>query len=377
MGELGALKTHLESDSGCGYILVECPNKCNSWPSKSKHFNFSIPTAVLTTMKRKDLEIHVTKGCYLRPYQCEFCGLRDTYKAITGQGLYPVDALICNPYSGHQAECPEAPLTCPNMCGAGKIKRKDMEGHRSQCPQETVDCPFAEAGCMKKLKRFELDTHLASKLQEHVSLMMKDYQDTKRELKDTKRELHEVKGTLFTAVHLLKLGTNADKEMVDKVVFHSMQLAKKNDSIVVVMPKFSEYRRSGKVWHSLSFYYKEGYKMCLAVYANGVGGGAGTHVSVALILLKGEHNYIAKQPEGKCSTELHIIDCCLSDEEKLFNVCQYQPLSQYTIYCSEAMKELSRDEKFCTHKYIVSKLANDCLTFSIKYVNNCYLLVSV
>ena len=32
------------------------------------------------------------------------------------------------------------------------------------------------------------------------------------------------------------------------------------------MPKFSEYRRSGKVWHSPPFYYRGGYKMCLKEY---------------------------------------------------------------------------------------------------------------
>ena len=30
--------------------------------------------------------------------------------------------------------------------------------------------------------------------------------------------------------------------------------------------------------------------MCLALYASGVGEGAGTHVSIALTLLKGEHD---------------------------------------------------------------------------------------
>ena len=33
-GELGTLKKHLESDIGCGYVLVKCPNQCNSWVTK-------------------------------------------------------------------------------------------------------------------------------------------------------------------------------------------------------------------------------------------------------------------------------------------------------------------------------------------------------
>jgi len=38
------------------------------------------------------------------------------------------------------------------------------------------------------------------------------------------------------------------------------------------------------------FYYGDGYKLCLAVYANGKGAGAGTHVSVELLQMKGEHD---------------------------------------------------------------------------------------
>ena len=44
---------------------------------------------------------------------------------------------------------------------------------------------------------------------------------------NTKRELHEVKGILFSApaIHLLKQGTEADKQMVDKVISCSLRLA--------------------------------------------------------------------------------------------------------------------------------------------------------
>ena len=367
-GELGALKLHLESDIGCGYVLVECPNQCNSWVSKCmrKKPPYRVPTAVLTTLKRKDLEIHITTHCYLRPYQCEFCGLKDTYKAITGQGLYPVAPIYDNPYNGHQAMCPEAPLTCPNYCGSKEIKRKDMESHRSQCPQEPVECPFAEAGCKKKLKRSQLNTHVTSSVQIHLSLIMNDY-------RETKRELLEVKGTLATAVQLLRQGTEADKETVDLIIACSARLEKISDLVKVTMPKFSEYRRSGKVWYSPPFYYREGYKMCLAVYANGVGEEAGTHVSVTLTLLKEEYDRKLNRSwlEG-CSSTIHEVPPLLKGQQ-LFNVCQYQPLSQY----SEAVKKLSHNETFCTHEYIVSKLVNDCLTFSITYIGDCYLLVSV
>ena len=246
-----------------------------------------------------------------------------------------------------------------------------MEGHRSQCPQESVECPFAEAGCKEKLKRCQLNTHVTSSMQEHLSLIMKDYRETKNELHTVKRELLEVKGTLATAVQLLRQGTAADIETVDLIIACSMRLEKINDLVKVTMPKFSEYRRSGKVWYSPPFYYREGYKMCLAVHANGVGEGTGTHASVTLTLLKGEHDSVKHRSGPRNCNRFHIWS--ILSEGKVFEVCRYQPLSQY----SEAVKELSHNEKFCTHEYIVSKLVNDCLTFDIKYYDECYLLISV
>jgi hypothetical protein len=68
-------------------------------------------------------------------------------------------------------------------------------------------------------------------MQEHLSLIMKDY-------RETKRELLEVKETLTA---LLRQGAEADKEM---------RLEKIKDLVKIVMSKFSEYCRSGKVWHN-------------------------------------------------------------------------------------------------------------------------------
>ena len=87
--ELGALKKHLESDTGCDCVMVECPNKCYFYK----------------TVQRKCLQEHLSQFC------------------------------------------PEVLLPCPNKCGSEKIKRKAMANHQSQCPQEPVKCPFTDAGC--------------------------------------------------------------------------------------------------------------------------------------------------------------------------------------------------------------------------------------
>ena len=147
---------------------VTCPNNCCTYLEREETFTIfgrcydveMIEVAV--TMKRKDLEENPSQSCYLRPYECEFCGLKDTYEAITGNRC-PIIAsdsdsdlidlyMRGDHYKGHQAECPEASLRCPNNCKSGIIKRKDMKRHRSECPEEPVECPFAEAGCKKKTK---------------------------------------------------------------------------------------------------------------------------------------------------------------------------------------------------------------------------------
>ena len=88
-GELEALKAHLKSDKGCGFVIIRCPNRC------------------IRTCLRKDLDKHLSE-CSLRPYQCEHCGLIDTYQGITG--IIQRGGLIMKGL-GHYNECLAYPLT--------------------------------------------------------------------------------------------------------------------------------------------------------------------------------------------------------------------------------------------------------------------------
>ena len=69
-----------------------------------------------------------------------------------------------------------------------------------------------------------------------------------------------------------------------------MTLKDNSDEVTFCMNDYSLYKHTGKVWRSPPFYFGDGYKLCLAVYANGKGAGAGTHVSVELLQMKGEHD---------------------------------------------------------------------------------------
>ena len=57
------------------------------------------------------------------------------------------------------------------------------------------------------------------------------------------------------------------------------------------LDNFSLYKRTNATWWSQPFYTSvDGYKLQLRVYANGYGSGAGTHLSLFVYLMKGEHD---------------------------------------------------------------------------------------
>ena len=126
-GELSSLQAHLESDKGCGYLEVQCSNKCG------------------TKMMRKDLAAHLGWQCPLRKIKCKYCHYEDTYQTIISQ---------------HYEKCPCYPLPCPNKCGTIGIRRADMANHCSRCELEPVECPFHEAGCTVRVVRREFDVHV-------------------------------------------------------------------------------------------------------------------------------------------------------------------------------------------------------------------------
>ena len=76
--------------------------------------------------------------------------------------------------------------------------------------------------------------------------------------------------------------------------------------IEVLMTSFASYHKSNKHWYSPSFYsHDKGYKLCLRIRANGESAGSGTHLSIHIHLMRGEHDDILKWPmRGKVKLEL-------------------------------------------------------------------------
>jgi TNF receptor-associated factor 4 len=65
----------------------------------------------------------------------------------------------------------------------------------------------------------------------------------------------------------------------------------------LTMTNFEQHKRNDDDWISHPFYtHSQGYKMCLRVTANGQGSGKGTHIAVAVYLMKGEFDNQVEWP---------------------------------------------------------------------------------
>ena len=61
--------------------------------------------------------------------------------------------------------------------------------------------------------------------------------------------------------------------------------------VTFTMDQFLQRKRANDIWHSPPFFHtKNGYKLQLRVYPNGVGNSKGTHISLYALVRKGEHD---------------------------------------------------------------------------------------
>ena len=332
--------------SKCPLELIQCSNKCEK------------------QLKRKDLSAHLTHHCPLRKHKCQHCGKEDTYQTITEK---------------HYDKCPNYPLDCPNTCGGRGIKRAEMSQHRRKCPQEPVECPFKEAGCQATLVRRELDSHMTTNQQQHL---MVAFREVKAELSTVKAEFREVKAefsatkeatkvmqeVIATDVAIIqqneKQSDLALASIKSQLEINSFRLQRNGPPLTIRVINFSHYQRSGKDWYSPPFYCRAGYKMQLAVYASGTGAGVSTHVSIAILLMKGEFDDkipwpVRELPEfGLCAYVLSLNACSL---------CPAFPIQR--VLEKKGVRELDRDEKFVDHQTVSKRLLNDSIVLTIVVYN--------
>ena len=363
-GELVGLKAHLSSGAqACAYESAPCPNKCGQG------------------MARKDIKEHLLKHCPLRRVRCQYCNHENTFQVVT---------------TTHYSVCPNFPIKCPNNCGQKTIRRAEMPKHETQCPMKPVICPFQGAGCRAQLVQKDLTDHMTAFTKQHLDMVTKSFdtlrtraENAERELQATKTEMIDIRRREESQRRLIMrkltaIGSNADELIkvctdsqrltalsIKSLTDETFHLKKIGQPLVFQMINYSEFKRTGKPWYSQPFYVGEGYKMCLAVYADGIGIGQGSYLSVILCLMNGEFDDELAWP---VELPFHLIVEILKNEGQESGNAPPNPKTYMYFHedkpqervVSEQLTEARHCENFARHDVVEDwMLFYDAITFQV------------
>ena len=263
LGELRSLDDHLTT--WCGYTLLRCTNECME-NKKEVH------------VLRRDLDNHLKNKCPYRQYQCPHCKATGRY---------------CDMTTAHLDTCPKVKVPCPNTDCKILVPRCKLVDHQSKCQYEAVSCKYAELGCQKRPPYRSLQRHENDDMS-HLHLVIETVHEQQQKIKTMKAEALIKHNTTQQKMKALKeeqqlleekqcMFAEEQKAMVEGIIHHGPCTFK--------MPEFSRHKSSKQEWYSPPFYsHPRGYKMCIRVDADGVGDGAGTHVSIYAYVMKGRND---------------------------------------------------------------------------------------
>ena len=197
------------------------PNAAPSQPSTSTPQIVTKPK--VRYFLRKDLGKHVDEDCPNRKYQCEDCGLEDTYTYIT---------------TSHYDDCPVVVLPCPKRPCTDMHQRQYMERHiETECKHAIVCCKYKELGCEQELKRGDMTAHEEDdKIHLHMAI------DTTAKLSSSIAEISRLAkgmtGDVLTAVRELSAKFSNVEDQLSNKIFESNSVTLKVDDIPFDSPFF-------------------------------------------------------------------------------------------------------------------------------------------
>ena len=364
VGELGQLDDHLNSNpkleergEGCEFTKVSCMF-C------SKPYD------------RCNVQTHEATKCQKRPFTCEYC------KEYTSQ----YDDVIVT----HLPQCGSIQATCPNTCGKSPL-RQHMEKHiQTECPLTMTTCEFIHVGCQEKLPRKLMNVHLRENFMEHMSLQMTSLSQLNFQFKSENQMLREKLDKLeekrtqlvdsFTQLQAdnrkLEEGLKAlhrEKEFLNVRVSELQQsqedlrghvgLQNSAGFIEFTLSHFERHRKQCWSWFSQPFYtYYRGYKLCLRVDPNDMGNCNTSHVSLYLLLMRGEFDDDLKWP-FKGDVRIELVDQTGSGEHRTA-VFSMKGGRRVTVE-NRAIAGVSKLGFIAHDKLQPSYLKNDCLLFRV------------
>ena len=221
----GTVGTLDDHMASCLFNLVPCPNKCEENKGAGE-----------LLLIRKHLDQHLKTKCPKRAYECPHCGEKGTFASIT---------------EDHNQACEKKIVACPNK-GSGcsvSIKRGKTQEHvSSDCEYTEVACVYESLGCGVRMLRKDIVEHQENEDKDHLHLMLK---------------------------------INVAREEQYKTL-------SEGEAVVFQLPGYASKKEKNERFYSTPFYtHPGGYKMCIDIIGNGVGGGKDSQLSVYTRVLEG------------------------------------------------------------------------------------------
>ena len=299
-GKLGKLEEHLNQNpslenqlNGCKFVVMECVYECG------KQF------------QRCHISTHQDEQCKKRPYTCNYCqDYASTFEDVT---------------EIHYPQCGKYPVACPNDCDVYKMERQDVEDHlRDKCPLTLVDCPFNYAGCEAQLPRKDIHEHMKEPI--HLTLLatvtqrlsienqrlVEENQELQQNIQKLKEREHQyqesIQKQLITEKEMISIALKKEwqeKEQQSQELLHKQRItddeirALKEESHQLKLDFQQQINTSGwplefrvkfskdRVYSPAFYTHPHGYRMCVYVDPEGIGAGAGSHVSISACLMCG------------------------------------------------------------------------------------------
>ena len=204
--------------------------------------------------------------------------------------------LLCLP-AGLQADCQEM-----------KVENKYLKT-RTTVTQGSVT--KLQADCNKlKTENESLKTR-ATETQGSVTILQADCKQLKTENQTLKEENTQLRRELTALSQEVK--TKVSVEVVPRT---SIPLGPP----VLIMTDVKQHKKDGNIWYSPPVYtHHHGYNICLEVYANGINSGAGTHVSVYILFVRGDFDASLKWP-FRGVIAFRLLDQLNGEQHKTFSV---------------------------------------------------------
>ena len=211
-----------------------------------------------------------------------------------------------------------------------------MEGHlRDKCPLILVDCPFNYTGCEAQLPRKDIHEHMKETI--HLTLLatvtqrlsiekrIRSYNRISKNLRGESISIKKVyiQKQLITEKEMISIALKKEwqeKEQQSQEHLHKQRIADdeiralKEESQKLIKAKFSaankhlrmavrvscQVQQRYRVYSPAFHTYPHGYRMCVYVDPEGVGAGAGSHVSISTCLMCGRFNDYLNWPFREC-----------------------------------------------------------------------------